>query len=95
MPDSGACADPTTIAATRTRARTSLADCGSSHAATTASPTSHIFLFSMHDHSAFIYTQQMEQDKASTEATSTFTIYHANKQGTQAACMYHQHAKHK
>jgi hypothetical protein len=37
----------------------------------------------------------MKQDKAPTEAIFTFTIYHANKQGTQATCMYHQHAKHK
>jgi hypothetical protein len=44
-PDSGACADPTTIAAARTRAQTPLADCGSSHAATTAGPTSHLSLY--------------------------------------------------
>ncbi len=44
-PDSGACADPTTIAAAHTRARTPLADCGSSHAATTAGPTSHLSLY--------------------------------------------------
>lgn len=51
--------------------------------------------FSMHGHSTFVYTRQMKQDKAPTEAIFTFTIYHANKQGTQATCIYHQHAKHK
>jgi hypothetical protein len=44
-PDSGACADPTTIAAACTHARTPLADCGSSHAATTAGLTSHLSLY--------------------------------------------------
>jgi hypothetical protein len=44
-PDSGACADPTTIAVARTRARTPLADCGSSHAAMTVGPTSHLSLY--------------------------------------------------
>jgi hypothetical protein len=52
------------------------------------SPFSSSF-FSMQGHNTFVYVQQMEQDKAPTEAISTFTIYHANKQGTHAACMYH------
>jgi hypothetical protein len=42
MPDNVACTDPTTIAAARTRARTPLANCGSSHATTTAGPTFHL-----------------------------------------------------
>jgi hypothetical protein len=50
---------------------------------------------SMHGHSTFVYTRQMKQDKAPTEVIFTFTIYHSNKQGTQATCIYHQHAKHK
>jgi hypothetical protein len=49
----------------------------------------------MHGNNTFVYAQQIEQDKAPTEARSTFTIYYANKQGTQAACMYRKHAKHK
>jgi hypothetical protein len=44
MPDNGACADPTTIAAAAHPRSDPLADCGSSHAATTAGPTSHLSL---------------------------------------------------
>jgi hypothetical protein len=49
----------------------------------------------MHGHITFVYTRQMKQDKAPTEAIFTFIIYYANKQGTHATCIYHQHAKHK
>jgi hypothetical protein len=81
MPDNGACADPTTIAAAAHPYSPPLADCGSSHAAVTAGPTSHLSLplSSPCMATTFVYAQQIEQDKAPTEATSTFIIHHANK----------------
>jgi hypothetical protein len=96
--DSGVCADPTTIAVARTRARTPprrLRQLARRHDSGSHLPPFPLSFFSMHSHITFIYVRQMKQDKAPTEAIFAFTIYHANKQGTQATCMYHQHVKHK
>jgi hypothetical protein len=98
MPDNGACVDPTTIAAASAPALGPphrLWQLARRHDSGSHLPPFSSTFFSMHGNSTFIYAQQIKQDKAPTKATSTFTIYHANKQGTQAACMYHQHAKHK
>jgi hypothetical protein len=98
MPDSGACADPTTITAACTHARTPprrLWQLARHHDNGSLLPPFPPSFFYMHGHSTFVYTQQMKQDKAPTEATFTFTIYHANKQGTHTTYMYHQHIKHK
>jgi hypothetical protein len=98
MPDNGACADPHHH---RRRSAPALGPpCRLRQLARRHDSGSHLppfssSFFSMHDNNTFVYAQQIEQEKAPTVTTSTFTIYHTNKQGTQAACMYHQHAKHK
>jgi hypothetical protein len=98
VPDSGTCADPTTIAAAHTRAWTPprrLRQLARRHNSGSHLSPFPLSFFSMPGHNTFVYARQMKQDKAPTKAVFTFTIYHTNKQGTKATCIYHQHAKHK